>query len=84
MNEGTYDEVISDLRMPGLCGEDLFALMQRDFPAMARRVVFTTGDLGSRNTRAFLDRSNCLALEKPYELTALIKILTDLCLPTGP
>jgi two-component system NtrC family sensor kinase len=74
-----YDAVISDLRMPDLGGEELYAMMLREFPQMANRVIFTSGDLMREETRAFLARTGCPALGKPYELDQLVRIINGLC-----
>ena len=73
-----YDAVISDLRMPGFSGEELFALLEQEFPEMTRRIIFTSGDLTSEDTVSFLQRSACPALQKPYELAELVRLLKAL------
>lgn len=78
LRQETFDAVISDLRMPGFSGEELFALLEQEFPEMARRIVFTSGDLTSADTAAFLERSGCPALQKPYELAELVRLLKAL------
>jgi len=70
-----YDAVVSDLRMPGLSGEQLFHVLQEKHPHMARRVVFTSGDMMRAETRAFLRQCGCPSLQKPYELGDLVSIL---------
>jgi CheY-like chemotaxis protein len=76
---GRYDAIISDLRMPGLSGEGFFELLLCDFPDMARRIVFTSGDIQGADTQAFLARSGCPALQKPFELSELILLLAGIC-----
>jgi len=81
---GRYDAVISDLRMPGLSGEEFFARLRLDFPEMAERIVFTSGDMLREDTARFLAQSGRPALEKPYELTELVRVLAVLCPPPAP
>ncbi len=81
LSSGRYDAVVSDLRMPGLSGEEFFDLLRRDFPDMITRVVFTSGDILREETQAFLTRCGCPSLQKPYELAELVQVLADLCPP---
>ena len=78
LRQSPFDAVISDLRMPGFSGEELFALLEQEFPEMTRRIVFTSGDLTSEAAAAFLTRSGCPALQKPYELAELVRVLKAL------
>lgn len=75
LDTAQYDVIVSDLRMPGLSGEELFVRLERDHPTMARRIVFTSGDMLREETQSFLARSGCPALEKPYELDELVRTL---------
>jgi CheY-like chemotaxis protein len=84
LQDGGYDAVVSDLRMPGMSGEEFFRLVQQDFPAMARRVVFTSGDLHRIETQQFLAASGCPALQKPFELTELVRTLRVVCPAVAP
>ena len=77
----TFDAIVSDLRMPGLSGEEFFAILGREIPGMARRVIFTSGDLLRGETQAFLQQSGCPSLEKPYELAELVQLLETLTAP---
>jgi CheY-like chemotaxis protein/two-component sensor histidine kinase len=61
-----YALVICDMRMPDLDGPAFYeALRQRD-PALARRVVFVTGDTASPDARHFLEESGAPYLAKPF------------------
>ncbi|BDU78477.1 response regulator [Mesoterricola sediminis] len=74
----TFDLVVSDIRMPGLSGIQLYGWIQEHQPAMSRRVLFTTGDSFDPETRAFLESSNLPHLGKPFDLKRLKQSLADL------
>jgi PAS domain S-box-containing protein len=38
-----YDAILCDLMMPGMTGMELFEVLRREHPSLARRVVFMTG-----------------------------------------
>jgi signal transduction histidine kinase len=66
-----FDVIVSDLKMPGMSGQELFTrLMQLD-AAMARRLIFTTGDLASAETLRFLERTGNAYLQKPFDLNTV-------------
>ena len=61
------DLILSDLRMPGLDGPGLYRRLRADAPALARRMVFVTGDVLAPETNAFLDEAGLPVLEKPID-----------------
>ncbi len=75
---GSYDLIVSDIRMPGLSGIQLFDWIQAQQPAMAARILFTTGDSFDPDTRAFLERSKMPHLGKPFDLKRLKQAISDL------
>jgi CheY-like chemotaxis protein len=83
LSAGHFDAIISDLRMPGLSGEEFYAKVKEQFPAMAQHMMFTSGDVSEEATRQFLSNSGCPALQKPYELAELVQVLRSLCSPHG-
>ena len=80
---GSYDLIVSDIRMPGLSGIQLYAWIQAQQPEMARKVLFTTGDSFDPETREFLDRSRLPNLGKPFDLKKLKQALGDLLASTA-
>lgn len=66
-----YDVIISDLRMPGMSGMALYDQLAARRPALAGRMVVTTGDTFTDGARAFLARTGCEVLAKPFELAEL-------------
>lgn len=78
LRSGTYDAVVSDLRMPELSGEEFFATVKVEFPEMTSRIVFTSGDMMRETSREFVRDSGCPYLQKPYEIADLVTILREL------
>ena len=70
-----FDVVISDLRMPGFSGVELHDQLVTAHPALLRRIVFSTGDVASREAAVFVQRTSCHVLQKPFELKTLDEIV---------
>ncbi len=60
-----YDIILSDLRMPGFDGRDLYQQLQDDSPDLIARLGFITGDTVSPKARDFLKATGRPFLEKP-------------------
>jgi PAS domain S-box-containing protein len=75
------DVIVSDLSMPGVSGPDFWHAVQRRFPELADRIIFSTGDSGRRQWSAFLASSGCATIEKPFAPDALIRLIWE-TLPT--
>jgi DNA-binding response OmpR family regulator len=65
----SYALIVSDVRMPDLSGPALYRELLRVNPALARRVVFVTGDIVSPETRRFLDETGLGYLAKPFAVS---------------
>jgi CheY-like chemotaxis protein len=65
----SYALIVSDVRMPDLSGPALYQELLRIHPALARRVVFVTGDVVSPETRRFLDETGLGYLAKPFAVS---------------
>ncbi len=61
-----YGLVVTDVRMPDLGGAAFYRELAGVDPALARRVVFVTGDLVSPDTRRFLEETGLRYVEKPF------------------
>jgi signal transduction histidine kinase/CheY-like chemotaxis protein len=79
LESGHFDVIVSDIRMPGLSGEEFFAHLTRAYPDMVARTVFTSGDMLREETQLFLSASGRPALQKPYELNELLRVLARIC-----
>ncbi len=76
LERNEVDAVVTDLKMPGeINGQDLFAWIERHRPALAPRVVFTMSDADDSDVRAWLRRTGCGYLQKPFRLQNLVAVL---------
>jgi len=71
----TFDLVISDLRMPEVSGREFYEELARRHPALAARLVFSTGDTVRGDTLAFLESLDRPYLHKPFSLAELRTLL---------
>jgi two-component system cell cycle sensor histidine kinase/response regulator CckA len=73
----TYDAVICDLKMPRVDGMTLYRAIAAATPALARRVIFVTGDVAGTDAERFLDDTGCRWLAKPFRLGDLLRAVRD-------
>lgn len=72
---GTFDVVLSDVRMPLLSGRGLYEQLSERQPELARRFVFVTGDQAREETRRFLEECGQPSVLKPYQLGELMSAI---------
>ena len=65
MRRSDYDLVLSDLNMPGRDGRNLFEAIGAEFPHLAERTGFVTGDTMGQTSQTFLSEVGRPFLEKP-------------------
>ena len=75
--ESSYDVVICDLKMPRIDGMQFYRAMAAAMPALARRVIFVTGDVVGTDAERFLDETACRWLSKPFRLTDVVRAVRD-------
>jgi signal transduction histidine kinase len=73
----TFDAVVCDLRMPRLDGQTFHARLTAQFPLLATRVVFVTGDVAGTDAESFLEQSGCRWLAKPFRLADLLRTIKE-------
>ena len=66
-----YSLVVSDLRMPGLSGIELHDRIEKEYPDVLSRLVFSPGDLVSEEAADFARDTSCEIIEKPFEFSKL-------------
>lgn len=72
-----YALCLLDIRTPEMDGMELFHWLGDKHPEMAERVIFTTGDIISRETVHFIERSGMPFLPKPFTPGELQSVVND-------
>jgi DNA-binding response OmpR family regulator len=71
-----YDLLLVDIKTPVMDGKQLYRYIERRYPELASRVIFTTGDVIGDDTRSFLEETGRPFLLKPFspdELKAMVR-----------
>jgi two-component system NtrC family sensor kinase len=77
LTEANYDLIVCDLKMPRIDGMQFYRAMAAATPALARRVIFVTGDVAGTDAERFLEETGCRWLSKPFRLGDLLRAARD-------
>jgi signal transduction histidine kinase len=77
LTDARYDLIVCDLKMPRIDGMQFYRAMAAATPALARRVIFVTGDVAGTDAERFLDETGCRWLSKPFRLGDLLRAARD-------
>ncbi|HUJ12120.1 MAG TPA: response regulator [Verrucomicrobiae bacterium] len=75
---GSFDVILSDMRMPGMDGVKFFESLKQANKTLAHRIVFVTGDTVSPETRAFLESTGNRWVTKPFNIQQIIDTVDDM------
>ncbi|NKB54153.1 MAG: response regulator [Rhizobiaceae bacterium] len=78
LQQQTYDVVLSDLNMPDVDGRGLFDVLSKNYPKLASRTAFITGDTMGDSSQKLLQESQQPYLEKPVSPDDLRKLVYGL------
>jgi CheY-like chemotaxis protein len=81
---GAYDVILLDMKMPDMTGRQMFEALAALNPAVADRVIFTTGDTVHEETRRFLGTVANPCLAKPFSLEALAEAVERILAAARP
>ena len=73
--QSPYDHILCDLRLPDMNGTELYQRVIREFPELAQRFIFMTGDVTSSDIAQSLAESAVPYLEKPFDIEALLALI---------
>ncbi len=75
LKRGGYDVIISDMKMPGMSGQNLYTFVQKEYPELTDKMLFMTGDVLGKETQSFFKITGAKLLEKPFEIDVLLNVL---------
>lgn len=75
LKEAKYDAVLMDVRMPRMGGVELYRRMIESYPEIMGRIIISTGDLGTKETRHFIELTGAPYLFKPFGIKELKEIV---------
>ena len=78
LKERRYDLIVCDLKMPRLDGTAFYRQLETTDAAMARRVLFVTGDVAGTDAERFLEETGCRWLAKPFRLKDLLRAAREM------
>ena len=76
IEEKQYDLCLIDIRTPKMNGQELYQWLEKKYPQLTSRVIFTTGDVTGGDTKSFLEQAGRPFLPKPFtpaELKAIVQ-----------
>ncbi len=71
--EKDYVLCVSDIRLPGMTGIELYEYWRSNKNPIAERVIFITGDTMSNYVRDFLQKTDRPSVMKPFEPEDLLE-----------
>jgi len=72
-----YDLIISEVKMPGLGGKELYEHLKEDNPELAACIIFLNGNVMDPEVNAFLTSVGNVHIAKPFEIEELRKSVRE-------
>ena len=73
--EDPFHLILSDLRMPGIGGEELFKTLRQEAPEYESRIAFMTGDVTAREVGRLLRETGAPVVHKPFEILEILELV---------
>lgn len=73
--EQPFHLVLSDLRMPGIGGEELFSTLREQAPEYEGRIVFMTGDVTAREVGRIMGETRAPMVHKPFDVSEILELV---------
>jgi len=78
-NQSHFDLIVSDLRMPGMWGTELYQRLKESKPELANRMVFATSEKLTGELAQFFKDSGRPYLRKPFGNDDVRRIAAEVC-----
>ncbi|ATB34893.1 sensor histidine kinase [Cystobacter fuscus] len=82
--DSSFHVILCDVMMPDLGGKDLYEAMQHAGAGVEQRFVFVSGGAFTPGARDFLSRVSNPTLEKPFDESAVKRVVRELVLKAMP
>ena len=73
-----FDFIICDIKMPEVSGIDFYHIVEKKWPVLKNRIIFSTGDILCDATRAFIASALNPCIEKPFNFIDLKEVINKL------
>jgi len=83
MEKVKFSLIITDMKMPGISGIELYETILKRHPRLKDRVIIMTGDVISADTKDFFRNADCHYMLKPFNVKELIKLARKLLSSTA-
>ena len=81
IREGHFDAIVSDCKMPGRSGFEIYLWCREKRPDLAERFLFLTGDVMASDSLRFMEKYKLPHLSKPFDLKNLAQSVSQLFEP---
>lgn len=78
IQSNNYDLCLTDIRTPEMDGMELYKYLKEDRPALAKKVIFMTGDVMSKGIDTFIDKYKVRYILKPFTQSELVAAIKEL------
>jgi DNA-binding NtrC family response regulator len=75
---GRFAAILCDVRMPGMNGMEFHDEVAKVVPEQARRILYVTASAELPEFQAFVRRTRCPFVEKPFESESLVSAVAVL------
>lgn len=75
LKDQQYDAIFLDMKMPLMDGKEFYLKIREQFPLLAKRIVFITGDVANQQTISFINETGNLHLQKPFTIKEVKDLL---------
>jgi CheY-like chemotaxis protein len=79
----SYDMILTDARMPGMSGKELYSRIIEKTPVMKNKIIFITGDVMGADIKVFLTQNKLPYLVKPFDIATLKEKINSIIM-AGP